>query len=146
VKVSLILLVSIGLFLLKTTPAYCQSGNDPNLVIERIIKAGFIDGHDAKVIGGMGDAAAVILAKILADRDLRQQDLGGGLWILADAFAGDRCFSLDSDRKPWVAFFLLRYFDLSTTDPEVKNQIVEVRRVIERNCAASHQIGGKRDQ
>jgi hypothetical protein len=143
VKVSLILLVSIGLFPLQTTPAYCQSGNDPNLVIERIIETGMIEGHDAKVIGGMGDAAAVILAKVLANRDLRQQDVGGGLWILADAFAGDRCFSFDSDRTPWAAFLLLRYFDLSTTDAEVKNQIAQVRKGIEKNCPASHQIGGK---
>jgi len=146
VKVPLILLVSIGLFPLQTTPTYCQSGTDPDLVIERIIKTGMIDGHDAKVIGGMGDAGAVILAKVLSDRDLRPEDVGGGLWILADAFAGDRCLSLDSDRKPWAAFLLLRYFDLSTTDVEVKNQIADVRKGIERNCAESHQIGAKRDQ
>jgi hypothetical protein len=96
---SLIFLLSIGLFSLLTTLAICQSGNDPNVVIKGIIETGMIDGHYAKVIGGMGDAAAVILAKILADRELRQQDLGGGLWILADAFAGDRCTTLDSDRK-----------------------------------------------
>ena len=141
----LILLVSIGLFPLQTTLAYCQSGNDPNLVIERIIETGLIEGHDAKVIGGMGDAGAVILAKVLSDRDLRQQDVGGGLWILADAFAGDRCLLLNSGRKPWAAFLLLRYFDLSTTDAEVKNQIANVRKGIERNCAESHQIGAKRD-
>ena len=145
-KVSLILLVSIGLFPLQTTPAYVQSGDDPHLVIERIIETGLIEGHDAKVIGGMGDAGAIMLAKVLSDRDLRQQDLGGGLWILADAFAGDRCFSLDSDRKPWAAFLLLRYFDLSTTDAEVKKQIADVRKGIERSCAESHQIGAKRDQ
>jgi len=108
VKGFLILLVSIGLFPLQTTLAYCQSGNDPNLIIERIIETGLIEGHDAKVIGGMGDAGAVILAKVLSDRNLRQQDVGGGLWILADVFAGDRCFSFDSDRKPRAAFLLLR--------------------------------------
>ena len=124
-KVSLILFVSVGLFPLQTKPVYCQSANDPNLVIERIMKTGMIEGHDAKVIGAMGDAAAVILAKVLSDRDLRQQDVGGGLWILKDAFAGDRCFSLDSDRKPWAALLLLRYFDLATTDAEVKNQIAD---------------------
>jgi len=112
------------------------SGNDPNLAIERIIEAGFIDGHDAKVIGGMGDPAAVILAKVLADRDLRQQDVGGGLWILADAFAGDRCPSFDSDRKPRAAFLLLRYFSLSTDDPKLRKQIAEVRADIERNCSS----------
>ena len=143
-KVSLILLVSIGLFPLQTTRAYWQSGNDPNLVIKRIIETGLIEGHDSKVIGGMGDAGAVILAKVLSDRDLRQQDVGGGLWILAAAFAGDRCFSPDSDRKPWAAFLLLRYFDLSTTDAEVKNQIAHLRKGIERNCAESHQIGAKK--
>jgi hypothetical protein len=146
VKVSLILLVSVGLFPLQAPPAYCQSGNDPNHVIERIIETGTIEGHDAKVIGGMGEAAAVKLAKVFSDRDLRQQDVGGGLWILADAFAGDRCFSFDSDRKPWAAFLLLRYFDLSTTDAKVKKQIADVRKGIERNCAESDQIGAKRNQ
>lgn len=140
-KVSLILAVFIGLFPLQTTPAYRQS-SEPNLVIERIIETGMIEGHDAKVIGGMGDPAAVILAKVLADKDLRQQDVGSGLWILADAFAGDRCFTLDSDRKPWAAFLLLRYFDLSTTDAEVKKQITDARKGIEGRCAA-HQIGEK---
>ena len=144
-KVSLILLVSIGLFPLHATSAYCQSGNDPNLVIARIIETGMIEGHDAKVIGGIGDTAAVILAKVLSDRDLRKQDVDGGLWILADAFAGDRCFSLDSDHKPWAAFLLLRYFELSTTDAEVRRQIADVRKGIERNCADSHKIGAKKD-
>ena len=137
-KGSLILLISIGLFPLQTTPTHRLPGDDPNHVIERIIETGMIEGHDAKVIGGMGDPAAVILAKVLADRDLRQQDLGGGLWILADAFAGDRCLTLDSDHKPWVAFLLLRYFDLSTTDAEAKNEIAEVRKGIERNCVTPH--------
>ena len=145
-KVPVILVVSVTLLPLQATQAYCQPGNDPNLVIKRIIETGMIEGHDAKVIGGMGDAAAVILTKVLADSDLRQQDVGSGLWILADAFAGERCVTLDSDRKPLAAFLLLRYFDLSTTDAEVKNQIAEVRKGIERNCAALHQIGEKRDQ
>ena len=144
VKVLLILHVSIGLFLFHTTAAYCQSGNDPSQVIERIIASGGIEGHDAKVIGGMGDAAAVILAKALADRDLRPQDVGGGLWILADAFAGDLCyFSLDSDRRPRAALLLLRYFALSTTDSQVKSRIAEVRQDIERKCSGSHEkVGG----
>lgn len=140
-KVFPILLVLIELlFPLQTTPAYDQFPvMNANLVIERIIETGMIEGHDAKVIGGMGDPAAVILAKVLADRDLRQQDVGGGLWILADAFAGGRCFTIDSDGKPWAAFLLLRYFDLSTTDAKVKNQIADVRKGIGRNCAAAHQ-------
>ena len=127
-KVFPILLVSIGFFSLPSD----LSDNAPNLVIERIIETGMIEGHDAKVIGGMGDPAAVILAKILADRDLRQQDVGGGLWILADAFAGDRCLSFDPDRKPRAAFLLLRYFNLSTADPKLREQIAEVRADIER--------------
>jgi len=146
VKVSLILLLSIGLFPLQTTLTHRQLGIDPNLVIERIIETGMIEGHDAKVIGSMGHSAAVILAKVLADRDLRQQDVGGGLWILADAFAGGRCLTLDSDGKPWAAFLLLRYFDLSTTDAKVKNQISDVGKGIERNCATSDQIGWKGNQ
>jgi hypothetical protein len=149
VNVFLIMTLSMGSFLLQTTPSYCQSENTPNAVIKRIIERGVIEGHDAKVIGGMGDTAAVILARVLADRDLREQDVGGGLWILADAFAGDQCLSLDSDRKPWAAYLLLRYFDKSATDVKLKNQIADVRKGIERNCAVSHQIGsstvGNRD-
>ena len=132
-KVIPILLTLIGFFSMHAT-AIAQAGNSPHLVIERIIETGMIEGHDAKVIGGMGDDAAVILSKILADRNLRQQDMGGGLWILADAFAGDRC--LDSDRKPRAAFLLLRYFDLSTADTNLRKQIADVRRDIERNCSS----------
>lgn len=138
-KVFPILLASVALFSLHTT-ARGQSGNAASLVIERIIETGMIEGHDAKVIGGMGDPAAVILAKVLADRELNQQDVGGGLWILADAFAGDRCLSFDSNRKPRATFLLLRYFNLSTADPKLRKQIAEVRADVERNCS-SHSGG-----
>jgi hypothetical protein len=119
-----------------TTSDVPQSGDAPNLIIEGIIENGAIDGHDAKVIGGMGDPAAVILTRVLAERDLRQLDVEGGLWILAHAFTGDRCISFDSDRKPRAAFLLLRYFALSTTDPKLKEQIADVRAGIERNCSS----------
>lgn len=64
---------------------------------------------------------------------------------MADAFADDRCFWLDSGHRPWAAFLLLRYFDLSTNDVEVRQEIADVRKSIERKCAGSHKIGGAKN-
>jgi hypothetical protein len=54
------LLFTIALFLLFPTCGWCQKNMTPEEAIRRIINSGLLEGHDQKIIGGMGDAAAVI--------------------------------------------------------------------------------------
>ena len=60
----------LATFLLSTpwTGSLPQAVSTPEDVIRRIVDQGFFDGHDNKLIGGPGDAAAVILTKILRGR------------------------------------------------------------------------------
>lgn len=135
-KIFLVWSASIGLFLFHTTIAYCQSGNDPRHVIERMLEKGLIEGHDSKVIGPMGDAASVTLTKVLAARNLRSEDIDTGLWILAQAFADPHMIPNAADREPRTAHLLLRYFEFSTTDPQLKQRIGETGKYIDEKCAA----------
>ena len=135
-KIFFTLSASIAFFLLHAAMAYSQTGNDSRLVIERIIEKGFIEGHDSKVIGVMGDAASVTLTKVLAARNLRSEDIDSGLWVLAQAFADPHMVRNSADREPRTARLLLRYFEFSTHDPQLKQRIGETRKYIDEKCAA----------
>jgi len=62
--------------------AYGQIVSSPEQVIRRMIESGSLEGHDRKVIGGMGDAAAVTVTKVLAGRNLSANDIDSVLVIL----------------------------------------------------------------
>jgi hypothetical protein len=115
--------------------SYSQAGNDPEQVIRRMIETEALDGHDSKVVGPMGDAAAVVITKVLADKKLGAGDIDSVLWILGQAFADPSMVHNVSDREPRTALLLLRYFDFSTGDPELKGRIAATRKYIEDHYA-----------
>jgi hypothetical protein len=125
--------VIVSVFLLPFA-AYSQSGTNPEQVIRRIIETGALEGHDSKVVGPMGDAAAVIITKVLADKKLGSGDIDSVLSILGQAFA-DPSMVQASDREPRTAFLLLRYFDVSTGDTELKGRIATTRKYIDDHYA-----------
>jgi hypothetical protein len=61
------LTVAILAALILSSLVYGQTVSDPEHIIRRIVDDGISEGHDQKVIGGIGDAGAVLLTKILAD-------------------------------------------------------------------------------
>jgi len=108
-----------------------QTGNNPEAVIERMIDSGSLEGHDQKVIGPMGDAAAVVLTKVLAGRTLSADQIDSSLLILNVAFADPSMVEIASDRKPRAALFILQAFDHSVRDAALKKRIAETRKYIQ---------------
>ena len=55
-------------------------------IIRKNIDQGMLEGHDTKVIGGIGDPAAVVITKVLTGRDLTTQQIDNTLVVLNEAF------------------------------------------------------------
>jgi hypothetical protein len=116
-----------------------RTPSDPEQVIARIIDSGMFEGHDQKVIGWLGDAAAVIVTKHLSQRHLSQTDIDGTLIVLTGAFA-DPSFVRDAaDRQPRTTLLVLRYLELSTDDSKLKTRIADAKKYIEDRCVQSMQ-------
>jgi hypothetical protein len=115
--------------------ATCQTGNDPEHVIRRMIDSGGFEGHDQKVIGPMGEAAAVLVTKILAGRNLSSKDIDMALLVLEGSFADPSFVKLEADREPKTALFVLKCFDSSTNDPALKKRIAEAREYMQQRYA-----------
>jgi hypothetical protein len=106
--------------------ALCQSLSQEQ-VIRRMIDTGVLEGHDQKVIGGMGDASAVMVTKILADRKVSPSEVDSVLVVLDSSFADPRAIDIASDREPRAALFLLRGLELDTSDIQLKRRIGETK-------------------
>jgi hypothetical protein len=118
--------------LVLVTPLTPGQTLSPEQVIRRIIDTGASEGHDQKIIGGMGDAAAVIVTKILAGRSVGATDIDNVLGVLSSSFA-DPGMVAASDREPRTALFVLRCLDSSTTDTQLKQRIAETKnRILDR--------------
>jgi hypothetical protein len=125
------LLVVFALLLLSGS-ALCQTLT-PEQVIRRMLDTGILEGHDHKVIGPMGDAAAVAVTKVLAGRNVSAADIDTVLVILESSFADPRMVDSVSDREPRTALFVLRSLDSYTADPQLKQRISATRkRIVDR--------------
>ncbi len=113
--------------------AFCQTGISPNpgQVISRMIDTGTLEGQDSMVLGGMGDAAAVTVTKVLAGRILSTNEIDIVLIVLSRSFADPRGVAAVPDRKPRTTLFVLAYLDSSTKDPELKKRIAHTRKYVQ---------------
>ena len=123
--------------LISSNVVFSQTENDPEHIIRRIIESGNFAGHDQKVIGPLGDAAAVVLTKVFAGRDLTSNNIDDALVIIDASFADPTFVIAVADRQPKTALLLLRYFDVSKTDPALKKRIAETRKYVQDHYAAS---------
>jgi hypothetical protein len=123
--------------LLLSTFACGQTGNDPERVVRRIVDAGSSEGHDQKVIGRLGDAGGILLTKILADRNLTSDTIDRALVVIDAVFADPTFVEVADDRQPRTTLLLLRYFDLSTNDTELKKRIADTGIYVQDRFAAS---------
>lgn len=114
-----------------------RTPSEPEQVIARIIDSGMFEGHDQKVIGWLGDAAAVIVTKHLSQRHLSQRDIEMTLIVLIGAFADPSFVRNEADRQPRTALLVLRYLELSTDDSKLKTKIADARKYIEDRCVQS---------
>lgn len=97
-------------------------------VIRRMIDRGGFEGHDAKMIAGRGDGAAVIVTKIIADRTLTSRQVDSVLTIIRSSFAG---IKLGDEAEPRTALFLLKDLDASTKEAGQKKRIADTRAFIQ---------------
>jgi hypothetical protein len=110
-------------------------------VVQRIMDNGGLDGHYNKIIGEMGDAAAVIVTKIVAGRNVGSTDIDNALLVLDLAFADPSLVTSSSDREPRTALFVLKSLDSSTTDTQLKQRIAETRNRVTANFAKYKRSG-----
>jgi hypothetical protein len=122
------------LCLLLSGVACSQKTSTPEEAIGRIITLGLLEGHDQKVIGGMGDAAAVVVTKVVGDKKLTASQIDSVLVILNSAFAG---IEPPPNREPKTALFVLQFLELSTKDPQLIKKIVDTRHYIVEQFAKS---------
>jgi hypothetical protein len=133
--------LALGFIVILTllSPAYGQSGGDPEHIIRRIVDEGVIEGHDQKVIGSLGDAGAVLVTKVLAGRDLTSSTIDNTLIVIDGIFADPRFVAAASDKQPRTALLVLRYLDLSTNDAALRKRIADAGRYVHDRYAASLQ-------
>ena len=111
--------------------------SEPEQVIARIIDSGMFEGHDQKVIGWLGDAAAVLVTKHLSQRHLSQTDIEMTLIVLIGAFADPSFVTNEADRQPRTTLLVLRYLELSTGDSKLKTRIADAKKYVEDHCVQS---------
>src|ERR1700704_208883 len=105
-------------------------------IIRKNIDQGMLEGHDTKVIAGIGDPAAVVITKVLAGRDLTTQQIDITLVVLNEAFGS---IEYGPDAEPRTALFVLRALDLSTNDPQLRGRIAQTRKYIQDEFSKSTQ-------
>jgi len=127
--------VSIAILstLLLSTISWGQTATSPEEVITRIINSGLLEGHDQKVIGGMGDAAAVIVTKVVRDGKLTTSQVDSILIILNSAFGG---LEVGIEREPKTALFVLRCLESTTQDLGLLQRIDQTRNYIQSRPSA----------
>lgn len=124
------LLLTIVFCLVVPNAGLGQAVATPEEVVQRMISCSCLEGHDSKVLGGMGDAAAVLVTKVVAGKHLTTNEIDSVLTILNTSFGGE--FKNVSDREPRTALFILQLCDLSTRDPELKKRIAQSRQYVTR--------------
>jgi hypothetical protein len=108
----------------------------PEEVIRRIIDSGLFEGHDQKLLGGTGDAAAVAVTKAVADSELTPGQIDSILLILNSAFAD---VGAGQNREPRTALFVLRDLKSLTGDADLRKRIEATRHYILDQVAKSKQ-------
>ena len=119
--------------------ANCQTASNPSpeQVIRKIIFSGMSEGWDNRVIGPMGDAAAVTVTRVVAGRKLTTSEMDGVLVVLGMAYGDPSMVEVAADRKPRTALFVLEYLDCSTQDAALKKRISDERKYVQDRYAES---------
>jgi hypothetical protein len=94
-----------------------------------------VEGQMQKRIGNMGDAAAVVVTRILAGDETRPADIDMVLTVLDLSFADPSAVVTVSDRQPRTTLLVMQYLDFCAKDPALKARIAESRRYIQEQYA-----------
>ena len=115
-------------FLAPAASGQSQKIATPQEAVNRIIDSGLLEGHDSKVIAGIGDAAAVIITKVVKGRSLSPAQIDRVLVVLNMAFGG---VASGPDAEPKTTLFVLRQLELSTNDVQLRGRIQQTRKYVE---------------
>jgi hypothetical protein len=78
----------------------------------------------------MGDAAAVVVTKVLADKNSSAREIGAILDIIHLSFSAPRLVENVPDREPRTTQFILQYLNLANTDKKLKKRIAEEKEFV----------------
>ena len=128
------ILVVFSLILAPLATGQSQETTTPEHVIGRILDRGLLEGQDSKVLGGTGDAAAVIVTKLLGGRSLSPAQIDLVLIVLNMSFSE---VAPSPEAEPRTALFVLRDLDLSTSDAQLRGRIAQTRKYVEEEFSKS---------
>ena len=112
-------------------PVFAPESTSQEHVIARMIETGTFEGHDQKVIGPMGDAAGVIVTKVVSGKPLTSSQIDAILVVLQGAFADPRMIENLADRQPRTTLFVLSYLTSATHEPDLQKRIAEATKYIQ---------------
>ncbi|SRR6266404_4093402 len=128
------LLLGACLFLAPSLAGQSQQTTATEEAISKIIDLGLFEGHDSKVIGGIGDAAAVAVTKVVGGRSLTASQIDSVLVVLQTAFGEVKP---GPEAEPRTALFVLRELGLSTSDAQLRAKIEQTRKYIQEEYSKS---------
>lgn len=131
-------LVSLLACIALSYPTSGQTETAPEQTIRRMMDCGCLEGHDQKILGGMGDGAAVLITKVVAGRSLTDTEMDSILLVLNISFAGTA--QAASDRQPKTALFVLQYLDMITKNLDLKKRISETRKYVQDQSVKSRSL------
>jgi hypothetical protein len=131
------------LALVSAAPAICESSAGENL--ERVVRSFLdsrsgpimIEGPMEKALNQSGDNVAVVVTKVIADRNLTPGDLNRILLLIRMSFAAPRIVESESDRQPRTTLFVLKYLGSLPAPPELKRKIAETRSFVQESAKSS---------
>ena len=128
------LLVGACLFLAPSLAGQSQQATASEEAIRTIIDSGLFEGHASKVLGGIGDAAAVTVTKVVGGRNLTASQIDSVLVVLHTAFGEVKP---GPEAEPRTALFVLRELGLSTSDAQLRAKIEETRKYVQEEYSKS---------
>lgn len=131
------LFVVLG-FLLVPGTVHCQPGQAASeRMITRMLASGGYDGGEDKQLDRIGDAAAVVVAKIFGEKTLGPTDVQNALDVIHLSFSAPTLVETAEDRNPRATLFVLRSLNSITTDRKLKEKIAEERKYVLDQVAKS---------
>jgi hypothetical protein len=107
----------------------------PDEIIQDALRYHGLDGHLEKLVPKWGDAAAVSITRVIADKEMDENDVRMVLSILQMAFRDPNNVENEADREPRTTLFVLRYLDRCTRDSGLKKEIAETKQYVQQQYA-----------
>jgi hypothetical protein len=94
------------------------------------------NGVFVKWLPRFGDASAVALTKLLADKPIADTDISAILLVVRDSYESPISVEESKDRQPRTTLYLLRSLSQETRDPKILASIEETSAFVKSQYAA----------